>query len=242
VPDSLRESIDSLAVRFRSPVTNSMMIAVTMLHLLTDLTMKIVVNCSSVQFLTSDAPVVLFNQWCQGTRGMGTTGFTSAGLQVFLPLSPQHLLLMFDGDIYVAGKQGSPRVDLRTVHDVNGLNGLQLLTAERNLYYSGAPSMMEAIEHLPFRWRTTRAEAVTLERALDDTGKKQRARLYQAPAAAKVDFDFMRVTRRMKQVPVQERARLYREAALKADQAVRGPREDISWHPSTAEMWHIVDD
>jgi hypothetical protein len=242
VPDRQREDIDSFAVHFRSPITNSMKLAATMLHLLPDLAMKIVVNRTSVQFLTSDAPVVFFNQWCQGTSGRGSTGLASAGLQVFLPLSPQHLLLLYDGDVYVAGKRDSASVEITAIHDAIGLNGLQLLTAERNLYHSAAGSMKEAINRLPFRWRTTRADAVALERALDETGREQRTHIYQAPAAAKVDLSFMRVTRRAKQVPLSARPSSYREAARRADEMVQGPRERKRNTPSTANRWHIIDD
>jgi uncharacterized protein DUF4238 len=58
-------------------------------YLLQDLDRKLLVNESSVPFITSDSPVVLFNRWCQGWKHSGVLGFACAGLELFLPLSPR---------------------------------------------------------------------------------------------------------------------------------------------------------
>ena len=90
VPDEMRGEIDSLRVEYKSPVTNAIKPVASTPHMLFDLALKVLVNRSGTEFITSDAPVVLFNQWCQDIRGMGTTGLACHGLQIFLPLSPTH--------------------------------------------------------------------------------------------------------------------------------------------------------
>ena len=160
VPEEMRDEIDSVRVEYESPVTNSLRMAASMPHLLFDLKAKVLLNGTKTEFITSDSPVVLFNQWCQGVSGMGTTGFASRGLQVFLPLSPRHVLLLYDSSVYKVGSKRSLTVTAQ--RDVVGINGLQLTVADDNLYYSGAPDTAGAIDRLPFQWRRKQADAVEL--------------------------------------------------------------------------------
>jgi hypothetical protein len=60
---------------------------------LDDLGMLLLVNKTGIGFVTSDNPVVQYNQYLEGLN-MGTTGALRRGLQLFLPLSPNLMLLL----------------------------------------------------------------------------------------------------------------------------------------------------
>ena len=52
-------------------------------------------------------------------------------MQIFMPLSPQHYLLLYDGKTYDYVKSQSINTS-----DICSLNGLQVVSAEANLYFA----------------------------------------------------------------------------------------------------------
>ncbi len=71
VPGEIRDSVDQVRVGYRDPVLFSLAIAGFSGPLLGDLQRCILRNRSSVEFITSDAPVVLHNAWCEGVTWRG---------------------------------------------------------------------------------------------------------------------------------------------------------------------------
>lgn len=108
------------------------------LHLCQDLRCKLLRNRSAISFVTSDHPVVRYNQLYEEPHPiMSNTGYGYRGIQLFFPLNPKYLLVIFDSDVYrVGGKK------LRTLcvdaceEDVNALNLLQVVAAGEHLYFS----------------------------------------------------------------------------------------------------------
>ena len=97
-----------------------------------DLKYKLIVNASTCAFVTSDAPVVLHNQFLPN----GLVGFASAGLQVFLPLGPWRAILLYDEDAYNVGAPTSNIVRLVNSAHALLINELQWESAHDNLYFS----------------------------------------------------------------------------------------------------------
>jgi len=79
-------------------------------------------------------------------------GLTCSGLQICFPLSPKHLALFFDTDVYSVGAWNEDIVDVTDVRDVDGFNTLQLGAADTTVYYRSA-SMQPAIDRLPLNAR-----------------------------------------------------------------------------------------
>lgn len=70
----------------------------------------------------------------------GNTGLGTKGLQIFLPLSPQYLLVFYDGVTYEIGKEEISKekefiVDVVDINDVRQMNDLQWLNSLENVYY-----------------------------------------------------------------------------------------------------------
>ena len=94
-------------------------------------------------FITSDAPVYIYNQYCEGISDRGVTSLTGRGLQMFLPLSPSLMLILYDGGTYKirsSAERSSGRSIRGDVSDIGQLNLLQLLSAERNVYFPAGGS------------------------------------------------------------------------------------------------------
>lgn len=88
-------------------------------------------------FITSDHPVFGYNQYCEGIDYQGTTGALCRGLQIFVPLSPRSLLVLFDEKVYkVVKAERRPYRSIAPATDVATLNAMQLLSAHPNVYFS----------------------------------------------------------------------------------------------------------
>lgn len=96
----------------------------------------LIVNRSARDFVTSDDPVVLHNQYCEGIDYQGVLGWRSKGIQVFFPLSPRHLLVLFDNSIYRMGSRRSHlATEITSSAEVEQFNSMQVLHAVANIYF-----------------------------------------------------------------------------------------------------------
>jgi hypothetical protein len=164
--------------------------------LVTDLAYKIFLNKTNVPFITSDNPVAFYNQFFEHRDTLGShTGLASMGLQVFFPLSPRHLLCLYDNDIYrVHGIYHIP-VPLTSIEDVNSINGLQFLSSESNLYFSDQTSedyVRTLIEPLN-RFRRSSKSAVREFPGQDTTDGAKTFLLLSYPEDIHCDFAFSHI-------------------------------------------------
>ncbi len=122
--NQLERSVESFVAREFVP---NMGIKVT--SAISDLRSRVLSHPEAV-FVTSDNPAFFYNQYCEQAQNTGIAGALRAGLQIFLPLSPNHLLMLYDGGTY-------DYVNKRTLteSDIEALNGLQIVTAQRNIYF-----------------------------------------------------------------------------------------------------------
>ena len=120
-----------------------------------DLEMKIICNLSQEGFITCDSPVVYYNQYMEKIEGIGCTGLLSQGLQIFFPISPQTMLLLYDSTVYRVGSNKSDCCEVYDDAEVIKLNELQWLNALENIYYSNKTSpdsiQTQAKRFLPHR-------------------------------------------------------------------------------------------
>lgn len=108
-----------------------------LIPLIYDLNYKILYNNTKISFLTSDNPVVRYNQFLEKRNiNQPITSLKNIGLQIFLPISPNKLILFYDGATYKVGNRKEKIVDLNLEEDVNKLNMIQLLNCENHLYFN----------------------------------------------------------------------------------------------------------
>jgi len=181
-----------------------------------DLRAAIVVAGAGVRFTTSDHPVFTYNQYCEGVQEFGTTGIAQRGVQVFTPLSPEVLLLLFDGDVYKVGRKGAAVVECLDDCDAAVLNGMQFISAERNVFFSeredaGAVARI-ATEYAKLRQFTQRR---TTEFVRVDNARKRIIQSHATMPNLRLDLSFVSVRREARCVPRTERVRTYRPEALR---------------------------
>lgn len=100
-----------------------------------DLDRALIRNNTDINFITSDHPVVFDNRRFKDEIDVGTTGLSSAGLQIFCPLANDLLILLYDSDAYEVESDEEDIIDTDSERMVVGLNKLQLVHCLENCYY-----------------------------------------------------------------------------------------------------------
>lgn len=105
--------------------------------MLSDLNCKLLINNTDSSFITSDNPVIKYNQYLEQRKYWGgKTGYGCVGLQVFLPISSNIILLFYDSDIYKIGDKRKNFLNINQTNDVDQLNILQLVNCSNILYFN----------------------------------------------------------------------------------------------------------
>lgn len=101
-----------------------------------DLDFKLLINKSKRAFLSSDFPVVKYNQFLENKEIHGSrTGYSTLGLQIFLPLNSKMCIMFYDSTVYKVGNRKDKSIELNE-SDVNQLNVLQILNCSHNVYFN----------------------------------------------------------------------------------------------------------
>ena len=145
-PD-LWESLKDGTLVHENPVLLGLIHSIEHEHLLGFLDCKFLVNLSLLPFVTSDAPVILYNQLMeQADNYMGATGFVAKGLQIFYPIHPRLMICLYDSSVYDFGDGCENCCSTESIEEVHQLNGLQLANCKSQLFFDDLISEEYVIE------------------------------------------------------------------------------------------------
>lgn len=130
-------NLNDFIVGLQDIARHSISILVTYYPLLLDLGYKLLINKTNMEFITSDNPVVMLNQLLSYRKIGSNTGLSTKGLQIFYPLSPSKLSILYDKDVYRAGSDKKVVIDVTEKQDVYSLNALQGCSCYENIYFMG---------------------------------------------------------------------------------------------------------
>ena len=171
-------------------------------------------------FITSDVPVYRYNQYSEAIRDRGVTGLASRGLQIFVPISPSLLLILYDGGTYKIRKLadrwfGRSVTDHKS--DIDQLNLLQLHSAGRNVYFSNWEQHKD-IERLSPDFDRTKVvdPEIVREFQQDDDPRNSLLVTFERMVDMSLNLSFMTIKRRANQIPLYRRPDLYRGGRLHA--------------------------
>lgn len=106
-------------------------------YLLGDLTPILLDNRTNRPFIFSDSPAVFHNSCYGDVKLQGVLGYTTPGLQIFLPLSEKRTLLLVDPRCYKFKKiRAGNVIHVRELRDVAAINKLQVHSATTAIYFS----------------------------------------------------------------------------------------------------------
>jgi hypothetical protein len=101
-----------------------------------DLDYKLLINKTNSPFVTSDFPVIKYNQFLEQKRWpLAKVGFGIVGLQIFIPLNRELMLVLFDSGIYKIGDRKKNSLVLINAEDVDQLNVLSFLNCIDTIYF-----------------------------------------------------------------------------------------------------------
>jgi len=137
------EHLETVRIGLKNPFALTLKAISQGLPVSHDLRIKIAVNRTPIRFVTSDHPVVFYNQYGEERVIRSNTGLASKGLQIFYPVSPYHMVVLYDDAIYKMGARKARSVDVTSVADVQQLNDLQWLNALENIYFDNTQPLSE---------------------------------------------------------------------------------------------------
>ncbi|MEJ0103132.1 MAG: DUF4238 domain-containing protein [Bacteroidota bacterium] len=119
------------------PVLLALVNSADKVHLLDYLSCKLIVNLSYLPFITSDNPVVKYNQFLEAKEAyVGATGIAVKGIQIFLPIHPRMMICLYDPAIYTCGEDHKVTVITESIDEVHQLNSLQYLNSHSQLFFN----------------------------------------------------------------------------------------------------------
>ncbi len=144
----LAEQIKGHNLVHENPVLLSLTQAIEHEYLLNFLDCKFLVNLSPLPFITSDAPVILYNQLMEkADTYIGATDLAAKGLQIFYPIHPRLMICFFDPKIYSFGDDCENCFGTESVEEVHQLNGLQFINCQSQVFFDETISE-EYVAHL----------------------------------------------------------------------------------------------
>ena len=237
-PEFADLNLDAFVINDEHPVAIPIATSLKAFQVLSTLDSVLLSSGERMGFVTSDNPVVLYNSMRAEVWWEGVTGLDCEGLQIFLPLSRDRCLYLFDRAAYSNATNSIGR--RASVEDVLKINALTVLNSHKNVYGATRPDL-DAVAAL----RTLTVPLEGFERAAFvetepyDEGDGKSASIiaiYRPQVPASFEFRFARIRRgrdldgirsdrlassRRKQIPESPHARQVGVASS----TLTGPRE-----------------
>jgi hypothetical protein len=218
--------LDGIAIGSQYPALLPLKVSADAIPLVMDLRLHLIMNHTAIEFMTSDNPVVLHNQYCERVRDMGATGWAQRGLQVFLPLSSNLLLFLYDGGVYKVADRTTGITEVCEQDAVAQLNALQWLNALENVYYCStaqeAAVLAAAKKAIPKRNKTK----VNLIEFVHERDEHHRLlTMHRQRLNISLDLPFCTLRRDSRRVPLFERIRV-----------IRDPEAFVQWNNARANV------
>lgn len=106
------------------------------MNMISDLEYKLLINKSTTPFISSDFPIVKYNQFLENAKWkLSKSGYGSVGLQIFIPLNSELTLVFFDSGIYKLGHKKKKYFELDSTSDIDAINTLQFINCFETIYF-----------------------------------------------------------------------------------------------------------
>ena len=178
-----------------------------------DLEFKMLRNNTNVPFITSDNPVVKYNQFLEKRKFHGcATGYSSLGLQFIFPINPDLAIIGYDKTIYKVGFRKQNLISTNLKQDIDNINILQFVNCYENVFFNHLvdrrylSGLFNASKKFP-RANVGKAEEYP---EIDDTGKILKNQtisvMYTTDCKTNLNLSFIKETRQAKVLKLENRA------------------------------------
>ncbi|KPE49648.1 DUF4238 domain-containing protein [Chryseobacterium indologenes] len=132
----LWESLKDATLQHENPVLLGLLHSIEHEKLLDYLDFRFIVNLSLLPFITSDSPIIFYNQLMeQAGNYIGATGLVAKGLQIFYPIHPRLMICLYDPEVYDLGDDVNC-CSTESIDTIHQLNGLQFINCESQIYFN----------------------------------------------------------------------------------------------------------
>ena len=204
------EKYKDIRLKHEHPVLMTLMETAKGLPFMSHLTCKIIVNQSSLAFITSDNPVVKYNQLME-LRGLqnGTTGIACKGLQIFFPIHPSVMIVLYDPYVYKMGKQNEVTLITKNEHDIHQLNILQYLSSRSQLFFNHEikePYLKGLTEKYKDKKRKLVSESITIpNKVVGNDGQRHLLLNSRKEMSVRLSLSFMSISKAGKKFTLDNR-------------------------------------
>jgi hypothetical protein len=169
-----KDHLNKVRIHFTDPANYAIHTILRLYHLIIDLDYRLLVASEGTEFITSDNPVVLYNQLMSFEDYGSKTGLASKGLQIFFPFSPKLMLAFFDRDVYAYSPRQAIVATVPSRADMLELNALQVASALENVYYTGkAADIFRVVRRAKPHRRQRKAKVIVGREQQTENGSTQ---------------------------------------------------------------------
>lgn len=195
------EQMSSIKININEPSLLALTTSYLSYWLLIDLEAKLLRISSEHEFVTSDHPVVFYNQLMSFRRDGSNVGLAAKGLQIFFPVNPKLMVMLYDGSVYGVGLRHSRVLDLNSKDDIEQLNRLQYVSARENIYFRNKDSdiikSFDAAQHFR-RSRKARTETIAMAQGETPMGRRELIMSSREDINTRLTLSFVRLLKKAK--------------------------------------------
>jgi len=214
-----RKHLDEVKFKYEYPALLALRIASETRFFAADLRFKLLVNETKLPFITSDNPVVKYNQFLANRSFHGSNvGLASKGLQIILPLSPNVCVIFYDSDVYKIGRPMRRIIRVKKIIDINEINKIQLVNANENIYFDDAITEKFVMELAKKgkKFRRKKKANISVYDAYDSQkGRKGKVmHMFQEDVHTNLQLSFISITQKARRYDLSKRVVYVRKPKL----------------------------
>ncbi|MCY1236246.1 hypothetical protein D9M72_488920 [compost metagenome] len=197
------------------PLLLSVHLSIKAYKTLADLEARLLMAPPACEFITSDMPVVFYNQLFAYRPRADAASPGWLGFQLFFPIAPRLTLMLFDPHVYSVAPHSPNKgfIQLTSSRDVDQLNGLQIASAEENVYFHDRSMGVERLHRLFGKFRA--AEPDVDAAAMKDGEKSGLIAVQIGGIRTKLELTFMKIKTRAKKARTAFQRQRYQPAAVR---------------------------
>ncbi|GEM_PF-384523 len=134
VTKDIEEALNKVDTSVKHSVMINLLTFTDIAESIYDLKCKLLVNKTKTVFITSDHPVVKYDQFYERIKAPYYS-LSSIGIEYILPISPNTAILLYDGNVYKIGHRKELTIEINNNEDIDKINLLTAMYADTSIYF-----------------------------------------------------------------------------------------------------------
>lgn len=132
-----KDFIEKISIKMTIPNLFPILASMENCLILSDLYSTLLINNTDRQFLTSDNPLIRYNQmYVQRNYALRGYGLVNIGIQLFFPISPRLRICLYDGEVYDAITRKDGNIEINKGKQLDEINKLIYLNAYEYIFFN----------------------------------------------------------------------------------------------------------